>query len=1100
MTDDRGLAARIVAAFLHGNLTPLLILLSLVLGVVALRVTPREEEPQIVVPLADVLVDVPGASADEVANLVTTRLERLLWQIDGVEYVYSTSMPDRAVVTVRFFVGRDREDSLLLLHNKLTMSQDAIPPQVARWVVKPIEVDDVPIVNVALWSARADDHELRRLAEELEHHVQSVPDAGPTQIVGGRPRQVVITIDAQAMAARRVTADDVVTALRSASVSLPAASGDRLDHRIVVQTHGVTPAVADLERLVIATRAGREVRLADVAEVQDGPAEREAYSRISFGPAAGDVPAALRDPGLDHAAVTLAVAKRRGSNAVIVAEHVREKVTAVAAELLPDDVHWRVTRDQGRVADQKVDELLEGLWVAVIIVIALIAISLGLREGLVVATAVPITFALTLFVNWLFGFSINRVTLFALTLALGLVVDDPIVDVENIHRHLRAGRKSPLDAVLTAVNEVRPPIILATLAVIVSFLPLFGITGMMGPYMSPMALNVPLAMLMSLLVAFAVTPWLSWLALRNHVHADPGAAALEDDYAGVRRSTIYRVYSATMRPLLRSRLLRYTLIAGTAVLFVASCWLALARKVPLKMLPFDNKGELQVVVDLPEGSSLERTEAVLAEMAQITRGAAEVVDVTTFAGSASPIDFNGMVRHYQLRQLPHQGDLRINLVGKHHRAAGSHEIGMRLREWLQPVADQNHATISIVEQPPGPPVIATLVVEVRSDLGVDPERGRAAATALMTRLRQEPGVVDVDSTVEATQQALRFRLDRQKASLHGVSDEAITRALAGVVGGQVAATMHTDRERQPLQARVRLPRRDRADPAALARLPIQAADGHVVPLGELGAFVDDAVDHAIWHKNLERVDYVFAEVVGRAPAEVIFDVQADLGLARPAAAAPIPLARRDYLNSGGGVPWHLPSGVRLDWTGEGEWKITIDAFRDLGLAFLAACFGIYVLLVYETKSYFLPLILMLSIPFTIIGILPGFWLLDLLQTGLVAGARTPVFFTATAMIGMIALSGIAVRNAILLIEFVHKAERDGLPLDEAIVQAGAIRLRPIFLTAGTALLAAVPITLDPIFSGLAWALIFGLLVSSLFTLVLVPMIYAMVYGRRQAAA
>ncbi|MBZ0150818.1 MAG: efflux RND transporter permease subunit, partial [Planctomycetes bacterium] len=547
--------------------------------------------------------------------------------------------------------------------------------------------------------------------------------------------------------------------------------------------HGVTAAVADLERLVVATRAGREVRLADVAAVQDGPAEREAYSRISFGPAAHDVPAAQREPGLDHATVTLAVAKRRGSNAVIVAEHVRAKVAAVAAELLPDDVYWRVTRDQGHVADQKVGELLEGLWVAVIIVIALIAISLGLREGLVVATAVPITFALTLFVNWLFGFSINRVTLFALTLALGLVVDDPIVDVENIHRHLRAGRKSPLDAVLTAVNEVRPPIILATLAVIVSFLPLFGITGMMGPYMSPMALNVPLAMLMSLLVAFAVTPWLSWLALRNHVHADPGAAALEDDYAGVRRSTIYRVYSATMRPLLQSRLLRYTLIAGTAVLFVASCWLALARKVPLKMLPFDNKGELQVVVDLPEGSSLERTEAVLAEMAQITRGAAEVVDVTTFAGSASPIDFNGMVRHYQLRQLPHQGDLRINLVGKHHRAAGSHEIGMRLREWLQPVADQNHATISIVEQPPGPPVIATLVVEVRSDLGVDPERGREAATALMTRLRQEPGVVDVDSTVEATQQALRFRLDRQKASLHGVSDEAITRALAGVVGG-----------------------------------------------------------------------------------------------------------------------------------------------------------------------------------------------------------------------------------------------------------------------------------------------------------------------------
>jgi multidrug efflux pump subunit AcrB len=738
--------------------------------------------------------------------------------------------------------------------------------------------------------------------------------------------------------------------------------------------------------------------------------------------------------------------------------------------------------------------------VAVIVIIILIALTLGWREGLVVATAVPITFALTLFVNYLLGYTINRVTLFALTLALGLVVDDPIVDVENIYRHLRAGRLRPLEAVLAAVDEVRPPVILATLAVMVSFLPLFFITGMMGPYMAPMALNVPLAMAMSLLVAFTVTPWLSLLVLGRHIVPDSAAATRHGDGVATAGSPLYRSYSLVMRPLLRSRWLRWLLLLVTGLLFAAACWLGMMRAVPLKMLPFDNKNELQVVVDMPEGTTLERTEAVLGELAGIARGVPVVVDVATYAGTASPIDFNGMVRHYQLRQRPHQGDLRLNLIDKHARQTGSHELGMQLRQWLQPVAELRGARLKIVESPPGPPVIATVTVEVTGDDDMDYGDLCQAARAVQARLATEAGVCDVDSTVEAAQTEWLFKLDRSKAALHGIAEAQIAFVLRTAIAG-ATVTLHDPRERQPLQAEVRLPRSQRQDPHVLARLPVPTVQGGAVPLGEFGTFVPSTVAPAIWHKDLQRVVYVFAEVVGRAPAEVILDVQHDQladGITPPAPGKVVPVAARSYLNLGANVPWSVPKGTALGWTGEGEWKITLDAFRDLGLAFGAACFGIYILLVHETRSYFLPLILMLSIPFTMLGILPGFWLLNEVHSGTVAGAATPVFFTATAMIGMIALSGIAVRNAILLIEFQRRLLTAGASMEESILQAGAMRLRPIFLTAGTALLAAVPITLDPIFSGLAWALIFGLVVSSLFTLVLVPMVYAMVYGRHRA--
>ena len=1078
----KSLTSRMIEVFLTGNLTPLVMIVALLAGAGALYVTPREEEPQIVVPLADVLIQVPGASAAEVERLVATPLEKLLYQVDGVEYVYSLSRPHEAVVTVRFFVGENREDSLIKIHNKLQTNVDQIPPQVAAWVVKPVEIDDVPILAVTLWSESVDDYVLRRAAEELQIRMQGVAGTGRTAIHGGRPRNVRILLDPDALASHEVSLQDLRRALRGAAMSLPAGEITRADSELALDVGRGILDPRELEGLVVAVHEDRPVYLRDVAQVRDGADEPTTYVRYAAGAAA---PGGASSE--DAAAVTLSAAKKKGENAVWVARALRERIEEVREDVLPDGVEITVTRDYGTTANAKVNELVEGLVVAIIIVTILLALSLGWREALIVAVAVPLAFSLTLLINYLAGYTINRVTLFALILALGLVVDDPIVDVENIFRHLRMGKQKPRDAVLTAVNEVRPPIILATLAVIISFLPMFFITGMMGPYMRPMALNVPLAMLMSLVVAFTVTPWLSYQVLKRHRFDALAPPPLEE-------TRLYRSYAFALRPFLESRPARYGLLAVTVALFGVSLFLALDRRVPLKMLPFDNKDELQVVIDLPEGTPLEVSESAAAEMAAVVRGLPEVTDVTSYVGEPSPMDFNGLVRHYYLRRAPHLADLRINLLHKKERSHQSHQIALRVREALRPIAERHEAVLQVVEYPPGPPVIATLTVEVYAGEDATPQELEAGALAVAARLAQEEGVYDVDTTVESTPGKLTFVLDREKAALHGISGTEAARGLRALVAGEQVATVADPEEAQPLSIEMRLPRALRSAPEELVRLRIDDGRGGSLALGELGHFESGVVDGAIYRKNLRRVAYVFAEVAGRAPAEVIYDVQADQGAGGPAKV--IPVSERTYLANGAGIPWEVPPGITLEWAGEGEWKITLDAFRDLGLAFAVACLGIYVLLVHETKSYLMPLILMISIPLTVIGIVPGFWLLNLMLDQPVAGVANPVFFTATAMIGMIALAGIAVRNAILLIEFVRVAEADGLPLKDALLQSGAVRFRPIFLTAGTAMLAAVPITLDPIFSGLAWALVFGLLVSTAFTLVVVPVVYFMVYGKR----
>jgi multidrug efflux pump subunit AcrB len=1074
-----GFIYRVVEAFLRGNLSAIVIVLTLALGAVALLATPREEEPQIVVPLADVLIEVPGASAREVERQVATRLEKLLYQIDGVEYVYSMSMPNRAVVTVRFYVGEDREDSLVKLQTKLAMHADLVPPTVAGWVLKPVEIDDVPIVNVTLYSDRYSDIELRRIAEEMESKLQAVQNTGPTRIVGGRPRQVRIEFDPERLAGRGLTIADIERAVRGANLTMPAGSFQQLDREHIVDAGVVLRDVEEVADLVIGVADDQPVYLRDVADVRLHAAEVETYTQFGFGPAV-DGPGEEEEPGAKLAvepgrlypAVTIAVAKRKGSNAVWVSRAVQQEVERLAPILLPDGVEYRITRDYGQTADDKVNELVEALAVAIVIVVGLLALVMGWREGLIVATAVPLTFALTLFINYLAGYTINRVTLFALILALGLVVDDPIVDVENIYRHFKMRKQKPLEAVLTAVNEVRPPIILATLAVIVSFVPMFFITGMMGPYMRPMALNVPLAMLMSLLVAFTITPWMSYHVLkREYGRADEKPFVLHE-------SALYRVYSRTMRPFLNHRAAAWGLLVLMFVLFALSCTLAATRRVPLKMLPFDNKNELQVVIDMPEGTTLQGTAAATAELAGYVQTVNEVTDVTTFVGTSSPMDFNGMVRHYYMRRGSNVADIRINFLGKRHRAQQSHEIGLRIRDDLHAIAERSGANIKIVESPPGPPVLSTLTVEVYGRPYHDYADIQRVARTVEDRFRTEPGVVDVDSTVESDQTKYVFVTDKEKAALAGLSTADVAHTLSTALHGAGIAVCHQPNEVTPTAIELRLRAADRSALARLENLYLAGPSGNMIQLGELGRFVETVQDQTIYRKNLRPVVYVTAEMAGRPPAEAIIDMHGDL---TPGAAGS-----------------RVPEGFELEWAGEGEWKITVDVFRDLGLAFGAACLGIYVLLVYQTSSYFMPVILMISIPLTIIGIMPGFWLLNIVLDKPVGQYANPVFFTATAMIGMIALSGIAVRNAILLIDFIQGALHEGTDLKQAILDSGAVRFRPIFLTAGTAMLAAIPITLDPIFSGLAWALIFGLLVSTAFTLVLIPVVYWMVYRNRKA--
>jgi len=1073
-----GFIARIVRRSISSHLSIILLILSLCLGISAILVTPREEEPQIVVPMADVYVYAPGSNATEIEKLVATPLERLLWQIDGVEYVYSMSREDMAIVTVRFYVGEDRENSLVKLHNKITMNIDAAPPIVKGWVVKPVEIDDVPIVNISLYSDRYDDYELRRIGEEVLSRLSKVKDISRAEIVGGRKREIRVEVLPERMSGLGVSLLEVQKALQEADASVTAGKFSRFNKEVTVTSKSFLSSSNEVSSLMVGVHNGRPVYLRDIANVFDGPEESKSYSRIGYSNFYRKTHNKENTP-FSFPAVTLAIAKKKGTNAVTVSENILVKLEELKKSTIPDGVNVEVIRNYGKTAGQKVNGLLSSLAFAVISVIILLAITLGWREALVVALAVPVSFSLALFVNYLFGYTINRVTLFALILSLGLVVDDPITNVDNIQRHILMGKRKAFSATLFAVNEVLPPVIMSTLAIIISFLPLFFITGMMGPYMAPMAANVPLTVTFSTLCALTIVPWLTHLLLKNmNIRKMTGSQTnqIKPNHDKGINVWIGQIYRKIVSPFLKSKRKRYMLLAAIIFLLLVSTGLAVFRLVPLKILPFDNKNEFQIVIDMPEGTTLETTNTVVRSFEDFLREIPEITSFVSYVGNSSPMDFNGMVRHYYLRKGSHLADIRINLAEKNKRKQQSHAIVLRLRKELEDIAKANNAVIKIVEVPPGPPVLSTIVAEIYGSPDRSYDQIIKGAEHIKNLMAAEPFVADIDDTVEAGRNKIDFIIDKEKAALHGVSTNEIIQTLKIAIGGAAPATIHTPEERQSLSIKTILPRKNRSGITSLSQIPLKTNTGKMVPLAELVKIVRIPEDQPVYHKNLERVVYVTGEMAGRAPGEAVLDMQKKLKLDNPP-----------------------PPGITVKWAGEGEWKITLRVFRDMGIAFAAALIGIYILLIMETNSFSMPILIMMSIPLTLLGIMPGFWLLNVFTGEQVGGFFNPVFFTATSMIGMIALGGIVIRNSLVLIDFIKNALNEGISFKEAILQSGAIRIRPILLTACTTAIGAWPITLDPVFSGLAWALIFGLCASTIFTLIIVPVTYFSLYRKALSA-
>ena len=960
---------------------------------------------------------------------------------------------------------------------------------------------------------------MRRIAEQLQHEFQAVHNTNRVEVIGGRPRRVRIELQPAKLAGRSTSALQVAQALQASNVNVRAGAFEQQNEEFIVEAGTFLKSAGELEKLVVNVVGNRPVYLEDVAEVIDGPAEVNNYSWIGFGPAAENphdskdqrgvwtVKGPAPNPGTLYPAVHVAVGKRKGANAVWVAGAVGRRMSElanprVADRLLPEGVHYRITRDYGETADAKVTDLIKSLGIAVLTVIGLIGLVMGWRTALVIALAIPVCYSVTLFINLLTGYTINRVTLFALILALGLLVDDPITGVENIERYLKMRKWSPREAVLRAIQEVQPALILSTLAIIASFLPLMFITGMMGPYMGPMALNVPLTVTVSTIVAVVITPWIAMVTLQK-------LSEKGDQEYDVTRLPLYHASNAVLGRILDSRALSWLTLGAVVLLLIAAMALPAFRVVPLKMLPYDNKNEFQIVIDMPEGTTLEKTEAVTRQLGDYLATVSEVRDYQLYVGTASPMDFNGMVRHYFLRRGSNVADIRVNLAVKERRADQSHTMLLRVRDDLTAIAEAGGANIKLVEVPPGPPVISTITAEIYGPTDASYAEQIAVAKRVEARMAREPLIVDVDVSAEDDQQKLIFETDQPKAALTGISKENVAKTLQVALDGMPATVLHPPGEVDPLWAELRVARADRSAVEDLEDLYVQGQEGQMVQLGALGRFADrdqDGLpileDKTIYHKNLRRVVYVFGEVAGRPPADAILDMQLDRQQdgTNPTPAEPRPWKSRNWFNPGGGDPWAIPAGYEIHWAGEGEWKITLDVFRDLGLAFAAAQVGIFVILMFQTGSRLLPIVIMLAIPLTMIGIMPGFWLLNAIVDHPIGPSAypNPVFFTATAMIGMIALGGIVVRNSVVLIDFINQGTSEGLPLREAVIQSVAVRTRPILLTAGTTLLGNWVITLDPIFSGLAWAIIFGILTSTVFTLVVIPLVYWMLYGKREA--
>jgi multidrug efflux pump subunit AcrB len=1045
-----GPAGRIAAAFIDSKLTPLFLVASALLGLFTIWQLPREEEPQIVVPMFDVFVSMPGASSEEVERRVTSPMEKLLREIPGVEYIYSTSSPGTSFVVVRFLVGEDEERAAVRLQTKLQANFDLIPEGATTPLVKPRSIDDVPVLALTLSSPRYDHFALRKVAGELADSIKQIPDVSEVTLIGGERREVQVLVDKESLSARGVSPLAVADAVRSANLRMPAGEFSSANRELRLETGRWLKDADEVGRVVVGVHRGRPVFLKDVARIKDAGEEPSQY--VFHGAGAEEVPG-----------ITIAVAKRKGVNAVAVTERVKEKIEALEGTLVPSDIEVTVTRDYGETAAEKSNELLLHMAIAVLSVSVLIWWALGRRESLIVLLAIPATLALTLSVFYFYGFTLNRITLFALIFSIGILVDDAIVVVENVARHCRLPENRGLTTAqiaVKAVDEVGNPTILATLTVVAAILPMAFVSGLMGPYMRPIPIGASSAMLFSLFVAFVVTPWATTRLLR----CDQG----HEDHAESRSTRLYR---RVMEALVGIARYRRIFLAGVVVLLVGAIALVGVGFVEVKMLPFDNKSELQVVVDMPEGTTLAETTRVARALASVIRETPEVVHYQIYAGTSGPYNFNGLVRHYFLRRGPNVADIQVNLTPKGERSAPSHEIAKALRERLSGVARELGARIKVAEVPPGPPVLQTLVAEV---YGPDYSRQVAIARSIRDEMERTPGIVDVDWYVEDDQPKYQLNVDREKAALSGVRLDAVVRAIRLATSGEALGLLHQEREREEVPLVLRLDRADRSDLGRLLSLKLRNESGNLVSVRELVTVDEVTEDKSIYHKNLLPVVYVTADVAG----EIESPVYAILNLGPRFRSLELPegyameqyTAREPFLTDRYAMKW------------DGEWHITYEVFRDLGFAFAAVLVLIYILVVAWFQSFTAPLVIMSAIPFSLVGILP-------------AHGALGAFFTATSMIGFIAGAGIVVRNSIILVDFIELRLGQGMPLAEAVVDAGAVRFRPMLLTAAAVVVAAGVILFDPIFQGLAISLMAGELASLLLSRMTVPVAYYLLRRR-----
>ncbi len=1052
-----GPAGRFAHAWISSKLTPLLIAGSLLIGAFAVWKLPREEEPQIIVPMIDVMVRMPGASAREVEERVTKPMEKLLWEIPGVEYIYSTSSPGTSMAIVRFHVGQDEEKSIVRLNQKLYANFDLIPAGASQPLVKPRSIDDVPILALTLSSKRYDDFQLRRIAAQLHDAIKQAPDVSAVALIGGQRREIRIVLDESKLVGYNLTPLQVAGAIGMSNRRLPSgrfASGNR---EYVLETGAFLRTAEDVRNVVAGVAGGKAVFVRHVAEVTDGGEEPSDYVRMADAGSREFLPA-----------VTLSISKRKGANAVTVAGEVLRRIEPLKGVVIPADVRVDVTRNYGETAAEKSNELLFHMLIAVVSVSLLIAITLGFRESLIVFIAIPVTLALTLAVFYLYGYTLNRITLFALIFSIGILVDDAIVVVENIVRHWRMPsnrERPPFDVALEAVDEVGNPTILATLTVVAAILPMAFVGGLMGPYMRPIPIGASAAMIFSLLVAFIVTPWAAVRILKSG-HASEH---------GEREDRLTRMYRRVMGAILHTTALRWGFLSAVVLLLLGSVSLFYFQFVKVKMLPFDNKSEFQVIVDMPNGTTLEETARVTGELARAALDQPEVVNLQTYVGAASPFNFNGLVRHYYLRKGSNVADIQVNLLPKPERKLQSHEIAKQVRQRLVPIADRYGARVKVAEVPPGPPVLQTLVAEVYGPLL---EERIAIARRIRDLWKRTDGVVDVDWYVEDDQPKYRILADKEKAALNGISEDDIARTMAVASAGSAAGLLHADAEKEDVPINLRMARASRSDLERIQNLKVAGRAGRLVALRELVKTETAVEDKSIYHKNLLPVTYVTGDVAGAMESPVYAVLK--LGLEMDKFKSPEGYAIEQHMAA-------LPSGSeRYSMKWDGEWHITYEVFRDLGIAFAAVLILIYALVVGWFQSFATPLVIMAAIPFSLVGILPAHGLMS-------------AFFTATSMIGFIAGAGIVVRNSIILVDFIELRLGEGMPLDAAVIDAGAVRFRPMMLTAAAVVAGSAVILFDPIFQGLAIALMAGEVASLALSRMTVPIVYFVVNRGRKLA-